>query len=117
MGAIFGAQYASYAGYEDRNIARSPVLGDSEDNATFRYLQWSDVLAETQEQYAVSYIVPLSGDAPLPPGVSEWPDEGEFVASPALLEAGEAEGIRTRYGTLVGEIGNEGLTSPTELFA
>ncbi|MFE7896356.1 hypothetical protein ACFU3E_02215 [Streptomyces sp. NPDC057424] len=39
------------------------------------------------------------------------------MLSPALLKAGEREGIRTRYGKLSGTIGVDGLEAPEERFA
>lgn len=53
------------------------------------------------------------------PGVTRWPAPGESVLSPAAQEALAAPGSWSSWnpGTVVGTIGPEGLTGPTEAFA
>jgi hypothetical protein len=104
--------------YHERSVrehARLPVAADSETEARFLWLDSHDSVGLRDVQ--VVYVVPLTSDAPLPPGVAEWPAEGEVLLSPALREYGRREGIESRFGTTVGEIGPEGLASPNELFA
>ncbi|MFC4518238.1 hypothetical protein [Streptomyces ehimensis] len=67
-------------------------------------------------QHSIVYLRPLSGGAPLPPGVDRWPGPGEAVLSPGLVRALKAEGATDRFGSVVGEIRNEGLASPGERF-
>lgn len=56
-----------------------------------------------------------------PPGVTQLPDAGETVVSPALaalMAQPEAEDLRSRYGThTIGTIGPPGLAGPDELVA
>ncbi|KOX13347.1 hypothetical protein ADK67_44265 [Saccharothrix sp. NRRL B-16348] len=68
-------------------------------------------------QYAVVYLSPAGDDAPLPPGLAEWPERGAAVVSPELLRDGADQGISGRYGRLVGTIGEAGLADATELLA
>ncbi|MFD8882783.1 hypothetical protein ACFV0H_09685 [Streptomyces erythrochromogenes] len=84
-------------------------------SAKLLYKPMFDDVADVQ--YQVIAIKPLTPDAPLPPGVKAWPDPGQALLSPALLEAGRAEGVDTRFGATVGTIGEEGLSSPGEWFA
>ncbi|MCC3768206.1 hypothetical protein [Streptomyces sp. UNOC14_S4] len=67
-------------------------------------------------QYSVVHLRPLTGDAPLPPGVDHWPAPGEAVLSPGLVRALKAEGSQDRYGRISGTIHDEGLASPGERF-
>ncbi|MFD8047243.1 hypothetical protein ACFV5E_27900 [Streptomyces chartreusis] len=103
---------ASFDGRAERSSARWPQVTEGAD-AT---LLWRATLATLGErQYDVVYIEPLTADAPLPPGLSQWPAPGEAVLSPALEAAG-AE-VRGEYGEAVGTIAEDGLESPSEYFA
>jgi hypothetical protein len=57
--------------------------------------------------------------APVPPGMSRLPGDGQYFASPALvklLRSQPADELRDRYpGRLVGTIGSAGLPSPNSL--
>ncbi|MEU6757759.1 hypothetical protein [Streptomyces sp. NPDC046685] len=68
-------------------------------------------------QYSVVTIIPLTSDAPPPPGVAAWPGPGEAVLSPALAQAGAAEDITGRLGRDVGRISEAGLSSSSERLA
>ncbi|URM90505.1 hypothetical protein LUW75_11385 [Streptomyces sp. MRC013] len=68
-------------------------------------------------QYSVISVVPLSADAPPPPGVKAWPGPGEAVLSPALAEVGAVEGITDRLGRDAGRISEAGLSTPSERLA
>ncbi|MFI8105387.1 ABC transporter permease [Streptomyces sp. NPDC086023] len=109
---------ATYEGQEARGFSRAPVFQEEAKERPARAL-WAvanDAL-RVSGPFTVQFIVPLTDDAPLPPGVRAWPGPGEAVLSPALRERGEAEGIRTRYGRDVGTISAQGLQSPDELLA
>ncbi|MER5807866.1 ABC transporter permease [Streptomyces sp. NPDC002033] len=106
---------ASYEGRDLRDAARSPVRPPQAAPAALLYRPAFDVVDDLQFQ--VAYVLPLRDDAPLPPGVAQWPRPGQALLSPALLAAGRDEGIETRYGTVAGTIAEEGLASPGERFA
>ncbi|MFA3872638.1 hypothetical protein ABS735_02890 [Streptomyces sp. MMCC 100] len=109
--------HATYEGRELRGAARAPqILREAQRSEAVALWSW-DTDDVDGRQFAVVYIEPLASDAPLPPGLDRWPHPGEVLLSPALLKAGEREGIRTRYGKLVGTIGVEGLEAPEERFA
>lgn len=109
--------FAAYEGRDLRDAARSPVRASeaAEARPPLLYRPAFDVVDDLQ--YQVVYVLPLRDDAPLPPGVSAWPGPGQALLSPALLAAGRDEGIATRYGTVAGTIGEEGLAGPGERFA
>ncbi|MEJ1202735.1 MULTISPECIES: hypothetical protein [unclassified Streptomyces] len=114
-GLILG--HATYEGREIRGAARAPqMLSEAQGSHAVALWSWGTDDVDGR-QHAVVYIEPLTSDAPLPPGLDHWPQPGEAVLSPALLKAGEAQGIRTRYGKLAGAIGVEGLEAPEERFA
>lgn len=107
---------AVYAGRDARETARVPQLVD--ENSADARLLWRDTHDSVGVRDATLITIePLSSDAPLPPGLSAWPAPGEAVLSPALAQWGATEGIETRYGTVVGLIGDDGLASPRELLA
>ncbi|MEX0985677.1 MAG: FtsX-like permease family protein [Actinomycetota bacterium] len=68
----------------------------------------------------IQHIAPV-GDAPMPGGLKDFPAPGTIVASPALAEIlrrPDRDQLAERLpGTLVGEIGDEGLVEPHELRA
>ncbi|MFI8265042.1 hypothetical protein [Streptomyces sp. NPDC085665] len=110
--------FAAYEGRDLRDAARSPLHASGEagrPDAPLLYRPTFDVVDNLQFQ--VVYLLPLRDDAPLPPGVSAWPQPGQAVLSPALLAAGRDEGIATRYGAMAATIGEQGLASPGERFA
>ncbi|MFG2294887.1 hypothetical protein [Streptomyces sp. NPDC048603] len=108
--------FASYEGRDARAAARGPVFTQSATASGAKAL-WNERTDQLLDRtaFSVVYIEPLVPDAPLPPGVSKWPEPGQAVMSGALLDAGAAEGIKSRYGTVGGVIKASGLTSPGEL--
>jgi len=112
----FSATVAAYSGRDARERARVPVFTTADSgSATFLWRDTHDSVG-THDATVIT-IEPLSPRAPVPPGLAAWPEPGEAVLSPGLVEAGSAEGIASRYGRVVGEIGSDGLASPTELLA
>ncbi|MEU3484410.1 hypothetical protein [Streptomyces massasporeus] len=109
--------YATYEGRDIRGASRTPhiIQPGSGDQAVALWAWGSDDVAG--RQHSVTYIEPLIRDAPLPPGLSKWPEPGEAILSPALIRAGAQEGIKTRYGKLAGTISKAGLQAPEERFA
>ncbi|MEU3429394.1 ABC transporter permease [Streptomyces gardneri] len=112
------ATHATYTGQASRGETRTPVFQEDVPGSTAR-ATWSVAgdAVPGGAPYPVVFLTRLSEDAPLPPGVSRWPQPGEAVLSPALRDHPAAEDIITRYGRMVGTIGAEGLQSPDELFA
>lgn len=109
--------HATYDGREIRGGARAPqIISEEQRNEAVALWSWGSDDVDGR-QHSVVYIEPMRSNAPLPPGLSHWPKPGEAVLSPALLKAGQREGIRTRYGKLAGTIGAEGLEAPEERFA
>lgn len=64
-------------------------------------------------------VAPLGANAPVPPGISRLPGPGEYYASPALaalLRQAPSDEFGDRFpGRMIGEIGDQALTGPTEL--
>ncbi|WP_030791228.1 hypothetical protein [Streptomyces sp. NRRL S-920] len=113
----FALAQGTYEGRDMRGAARAPqLLQGTESGAAVALWAWGSDDIDGR-QHTVVYLEPLSKDAPLPPGLSRWPAPGQAVLSPALLEAGQHEGIRSRYGKLAGTITREGLQAPAERFA
>lgn len=112
-----GVVIATYSGVTARDQARTPISAQSDQDSKLLYVHIHDSLIEDGEDVSLVYIVPLVDNAPLPPGLTRWPAEGEVVLSPALLQDGNDEGIVTRYGSVSGVISLEGLASPTEKLA
>ncbi|MEV7416618.1 FtsX-like permease family protein [Streptomyces sp. NPDC089919] len=111
------AVHATYEGQAARGFARTPVLKEDAPGRPARAL-WSvanDSVAGSGP-FTLQFIVPLTADAPLPPGVRAWPGPGEAVLSPALREH-TADGLAARYGRVVGTIERSALQSPDELLA
>ncbi|GLW49172.1 hypothetical protein Stsp02_48330 [Streptomyces sp. NBRC 14336] len=103
---------SSFDGRAERSAARWPQVSDTADAK----LLWRPTVADAGDrQYDVVYIEPLTADAPLPPGLSHWPEPGEAVLSPALRDVGPE--VRAEYGRTVGTIAVDGLESPSEYFA
>ena len=67
-------------------------------------------------QYTIVFVSP-GDDAPLPPGLADWPERGTAVVSPELLREGAGQEISGRYGEIAGTIGEPGLADATELLA
>ncbi|MBD0673722.1 hypothetical protein [Streptomyces sp. CBMA156] len=115
VAGAFVAAYATYEGRQARGYARGPVLATSGEQPLALHSRYWDSFRG--RQFSVVVIAPLTGSAPLPPGVRSWPRPGEVLLSPALADAPEAEDFRGRWGTVAGLIGAAGLASPGERIA
>ncbi|MBM6979905.1 MAG: hypothetical protein I3J03_09365 [Actinomyces succiniciruminis] len=95
----------------ERSAAASPVFVESEDDAELLY--YYAYGSSNDRPVTIGVIEPLSDDAPLPPGVEQWPEPGQAVVSPQLAEelTGDAA---LNYGQVVGTIDPAALESPTE---
>lgn len=109
--------HATYEGRDIRGASRTPQIlrPGSADRAVALWAWGRDDVAG--RQHSVTYVEPLVQNAPLPPGLSKWPEPGEAILSSALVEAGAHEGIKSRYGKFAGTIGKVGLQAPEERFA
>lgn len=105
-------QVISLLGIAQRDAARSPVTTESAGEAKLRWQPVHDNPAPGYPDASVVVIDPLTEGAPLPPGLSTWPEPGQAVLSPALLADGVE--IESRYGEFAGTIGQDGLVSPDE---
>lgn len=108
---------ASFDARTERSVARSPRLIAAYPHETPRAL-WAPTTSSIGDMaYDVVYIEPIREDAPLPPGLSHWPEPGEVVLSPALLKSGGREGVSRQFGRFGGVIGPAGLEARAERFA
>ncbi|MFE1551636.1 ABC transporter permease [Streptomyces sp. NPDC058718] len=112
------AVHATYQGQDERGVARNPITQEDRPDlpAKVRWSTSQDHVPGSGTFYII-FIAPMTADAPLPPGLSTWPAPGEAVLSPRLRQIGADDGIASRYGRAVGQIGAEGLQSPDELLA
>ncbi|WP_150114475.1 hypothetical protein [Corynebacterium oculi] len=115
--AGLGTMPTAYSGIEGRDTARTPVVAAEGEEAAFLYREVHDSMVDTPLDATLIYLWPLAENAPLPPGVTQWPDPGEAVLSPALQEMEPGEGLDSRYGQVVGTIGREGLATENEALA
>ena len=107
---------ASFDARAERSVARSPRLIAAHPRETPRAL-WAPTTSSIGNMaFDVVYIEPIGDDAPLPPGLSHWPDPGEAVLSPALLKADGSDGVSQQFGRFGGVIGPAGLEAPAERF-
>jgi len=97
--------------HRERAESIAPQLCDAQE-ATVLY-RFGGFTQVNNRPVTVIVLSPLSDDAPLPPGVAEWPNPGEAVVSPALTRdlTGELEGL---FGPVSAEIGLDGLEVPQE---
>ncbi|MDR0504369.1 MAG: hypothetical protein LBG70_00965 [Bifidobacteriaceae bacterium] len=97
---------------EQTTGAIHPAVATSPDQAK---LLWLSVSHPDINDHAVGAfaIQPLVENAPLPPGVSAWPDPGQAVISPALVDE-LPEQWEAAYGKVVGIISLDGLETPHE---
>ncbi|MEU8887059.1 hypothetical protein [Streptomyces sp. NPDC048442] len=110
----FAGAWTTYDGRESRGAAREPVrAGDGQQGKVLFGQYWDQYRGR---QFSVSVIIPLTPDAPLPPGLRSWPRPGTAVLSPALAEGPQSEDYLHRWGEPGGVIGPEGLASPGERF-
>ncbi|MBT2489185.1 permease [Streptomyces sp. ISL-96] len=108
------ATVATYHGRETRADARGPVITDSKD-AALLYREGGDSVGT--RPVSIVFVHPLTPEAPVPTGVTRWPEPGQVLLSPELLRTGRGEGILTRYGTFAGTITTDGLVTPSERIA
>ncbi|WP_030104547.1 ABC transporter permease, partial [Actinoalloteichus caeruleus] len=109
---------------EERDAARAPVavheLSDAEGVPAAALAATSASTRFQNERIRGFYVTDVGPESPLPPGVDALPGPGEIVISPALREllaAPEGELLRPRFPErVVGEIGPEGLTGPSDLY-
>ncbi|GAB2951171.1 ABC transporter permease [Streptomyces heilongjiangensis] len=116
--SVLSGRDAREAARQDRGI------GYLQNNAESKPTDRSLLIADTDTEYRYQEIrgrlvEPEGADAPLPPGVAEFPAPGEMVVSPALAELlGSDDGrlLRERlpYRT-VGTIGQDGLIGSGDL--
>ena len=81
---------------------------------------WNDSVDFYQGQTLARLdVAALGADAPAPPGISKLPAAGQYYASPALaalLRSVPADQLGDRFpGTMIGTIGDAGLTGPGQL--
>ncbi|MGW9373785.1 ABC transporter permease [Streptomyces xanthophaeus] len=115
--SAFTLIFAAYDGREERGADRAPRFAQTASDPEAQAL-WKPAFDSVRNvQYSIVYIAPLRPDAPLPPGVSGWPEPGQAVLSPGLLAAGRSEGIENRFGAIASTIGEAGLASPGEWLA
>ncbi|WP_066939795.1 hypothetical protein [Microtetraspora fusca] len=107
---------AVYDGWDRRESARGAELARNNNTPAIALYKWSGDAVGTVPHSVIS-IEPLSSSASPPPGLPRWPEPGEAFLSPELIREGVDEHITTRYGTLAGVIGKEGLASPGERLA
>ncbi|MEV6397437.1 permease [Streptomyces sp. NPDC051907] len=108
------ATVATYHGRETRADARGPVITDRKD-AALLYREGADSVGNMP--VSVVFVHPLTAEAPVPAGVTRWPQPGEVLLSPELVRTGGGEGILTRYGTFAGTVTTDGLVTPSERIA
>ncbi len=108
------ATLVTYDGRESRADARGAVF-TSRGHAALLYREGADAI--DTRPVSVVFVHPLTPEAPVPAGVTRWPEPGEVLLSPELLRTGDDEGIRTRYGSFAGTIAPDGLVTPSERLA
>lgn len=108
------ATVATYHGRETRADARGPVITDSW-HGTLLYREGADSVGG--RPVSLVFVVPLTTKAPVPAGVTRWPEPGEVLLSPELVRAGRGEGITSRYGEFAGTVTTDGLVTPSERIA
>lgn len=109
----------SYATAEENATAMAPRILDTNDSS-FReedvQFLWGgswDSIGSTPVQ--VHSMLAVSADAPIPPGLDEWPGVGSVFVSPQLAEEPWKTIITERYGNISGILPSEILSSPTEM--
>ncbi len=102
----------SYEGRAQRDAARTPVVSTAEQATVWQHLQTE---AMGREYVDVLYIVPLRSDAPLPPGLREWPSPGQVVMSEAVAASQDGRALADRLGEAAPErVDESGLGDPRE---
>ncbi|MCM2415583.1 permease [Streptomyces sp. RKAG290] len=108
------ATVATFDGRETRADARGPVVTFGRD-APLLYRMGADAVGS--RPVSLVFVRPLTADAPVPAGVTRWPEPGEVLLSPELIRTGAGEGILTRYGRFAGTVTTDGLVTPSERIA
>ncbi|WP_163275683.1 hypothetical protein [Cellulomonas iranensis] len=103
---------ATYEGRAARDGARSPVVAAP----AVASVWWSWEARSIGHAYVdVIHIEPLVRNAPLPPGLDEWPAPGEVVASPAVVGHVDFDRWVAQIGWSKGRlVGAAGLTDEAE---
>ncbi|KOT62125.1 MULTISPECIES: hypothetical protein [Streptomyces] len=116
LGALV-AGFATYDGRDLRGKARAPqyVQEGSGQKPVALWRGLFDTVGNIQ--HSIVLVEPLTSDAPLPPGLSHWPQPGQAAVSPALADALDAAGDHDRYGETTERIAPEGLAVPRERLA
>ncbi|WP_158846954.1 ABC transporter permease [Saccharothrix deserti] len=102
---------------DERQAANAPVTGEQTSGDVLYSTFW---FTEYRGESITGRFVKGSGpDAPVPPGMSKVPGDGEVFVSPALaklLESPEGELLRERFPQqLIGTIDDVGLNTPHDL--
>ncbi|MEU4444262.1 FtsX-like permease family protein [Actinosynnema sp. NPDC050801] len=101
----------------DRQAGAEPVTGESTSGDVLYSTFWNTEYRG--ESITGRFVKPSGPGAPVPPGMSRVPGDGEIVVSPAmaeLLAAPEGELLRDRFPQrVVGTIGQAGLNAPHDL--
>ncbi len=106
---------ASFDGRAERSMARWGQIVEPSSAKEAKLLWFPTIASSEDRQYDLVYLEPLVEDAPLPPGLAQWPEPGEAIVSPALKNAGRGEA--DKFGDVAGTISAEGLEAPGEYFA
>lgn len=100
---------------ETRLQQRSIVLAHEGEQPELFFLQAFD--SHRGRQFEVRYVQPQQPDAPTPPGVERWPGPGDYIVSPALARAIDADpGLKARYRDVT-VLGDAGITDRDEWLA
>lgn len=113
---------AILAAHDGRSAAREPQINYERKSgrsvADTLALQHEDAYG-SQPLRRLFVARPVSGPAPVPPGIDRLPAAGEVIVSPQLREVlADAPGVAGLLpGKVTGTIGPEGLAGPDELYA
>lgn len=109
----------SYATAEENAAAMTPRILDKDD-PSFRHedvqFLWGgswDSIGSNPVQ--VHSMLAVSANAPIPPGLDEWPAIGSVFVSPRLAKEPWQTIISERYGEISGTLPSTILSSPTEM--
>ncbi len=108
--------YATYSGWDSRAEARAPRNTALYTEEPVRFL-WDSTLDRAPNDLPVDvvFLDRATADAPLPPGLAQWPANGQVMISPRLAdEMHLGTGDESRWGTVAGAIDAEGLLDPGE---
>lgn len=116
--AFVGILIGSYQERLERDYSRVPASWFTAAEKTNEGARWQ-IISDSAGDHWVHVIVIVPGnDAPLPPGLSRWPEPGDVVLSPGLKDSSIGHEIVQRYGQEApGVIGASGVVSSTERLA